>query len=157
MLPGLSPNQLLPLRTITTLFWVAALAMLTGCAESEYPVAPVSGIVTLHGKPLEGARVTFQPRASQGSILAGKPSIGETDRDGHYQLKTYDGFDGAVIGTHRVSISTYRKKPAGGKSMDIVVLAEERVPAPYNRYSELTKEVPSSGLSDCDFHLENEY
>ncbi|QDU90820.1 hypothetical protein Pla175_42330 [Pirellulimonas nuda] len=140
-------------RTAPVVVALLAVGLSAGCSKPDFAVAPVAGTVTLGGEPLAGALVTFQPRASEGGILAGRPSVGETGPDGRYQLETYDGYEGAVVGTHRVSISTFRKKAAEGDSSSVVVIAEERVPARYNRQSELSVEVPSSGLGDCNFEL----
>ena len=52
----------------------AAAGFLVGCGESGPKLVPVSGTVTLNGKPLEGAAVAFQPDASlQGGLPAGEP------------------------------------------------------------------------------------
>jgi hypothetical protein len=70
---------------------------LAGCAKSGADVAPVSGRITLDGKPLEFAIVTFQP--------AGKsPASSGTDKDGRYELMYKRGVVGAPVGQSRVTI-----------------------------------------------------
>jgi hypothetical protein len=80
---------------------VAAL-LLAGCSGSGRPAtAPVRGQVTLRGKPVAGATVTF--------LCPGAPrfGVGTTDQTGNYRLTTYEPNDGAVIGTHVVTVKQY--------------------------------------------------
>jgi hypothetical protein len=71
-------------------------------AESDAAPAKVLGTVTLEGKPLAGATVTFYPDAKDG-----KKATGKTNDDGSYILKTGDA-DGAAPGKYRVTISLKR-------------------------------------------------
>ena len=73
------------------------LAALTGCAGDDR-VAEVSGTVTLDGDPIDAANVTFMPTEG------GRPAVAVTDADGNYALSTFGDKDGAVIGTHTVTI-----------------------------------------------------
>jgi hypothetical protein len=77
---------------------------LTGCGSK---LAPVSGRVTCDGKPLECAAITLSPlpenandlespRAANGGINKGRLEYVSTFRQG----------DGAIIGKHRVLITT---------------------------------------------------
>ena len=132
---------------------IVFLPLSTGCGSSEYPLAPVSGVVTLDGRPLEGARISFQPRASGGKLHAGPPSYGETDADGRFSLHTFYGNDGAVVANHRVCISTEKAKPNPDGSDNIIILAEERLPARYHNRSKLEFTVQESGTDQCNFDL----
>src|SRR5262249_28886803 len=74
-----------------------------GCGGTT--VVPVSGKVTLNGKPLAGATVTFQPYYKD-KREAGPASSGETNAQGEFTLKLAGkNVNGAVIGEHKVSIS----------------------------------------------------
>jgi hypothetical protein len=84
------------------------LMSLCGCSEQE--LAPVSGLVTVDGKPIEAAQVLFM---SPGH----RPAAGESDAQGRYVLSTYATGDGAAIGTHKVTVTarpTIRVSAAGG-------------------------------------------
>ena len=145
-----SPNQ--------ACFGIALLAAVSiscasGCSPSGLPVAPVTGTITLDGKPLQGARVCFQPRSAGNALIAGGPSYGETDESGRYELATLNGMRGAVVGEHRVMISTQKKKADPEGTARVIVLAEERVPEAYHNKSTLARTVPEAGLSACDFSL----
>lgn len=76
------------------------LAALAGCSSgTETPeTAPVTGRVLDGGDPIPNASVTFMP-------TGGRPSTGMTDNDGNFELRYTVSTDGALIGTHNVSIS----------------------------------------------------
>jgi hypothetical protein len=80
-----------------------ALAAAAGCAGRHTPV-PVRGVVTLGGKPVEGATVTFY---LEGGDAEGRPATGQTDADGAFRLSTMGDNDGALPGTYRVVIAKF--------------------------------------------------
>jgi hypothetical protein len=76
-----------------------AIWTMTGCGRSDLPeLGSVTGTVTLQGKPLADAIVTFSPEN-------GRPSKGTTDDSGRYELIYTQDAKGAMIGTHRVQIT----------------------------------------------------
>jgi hypothetical protein len=80
----------------------AALLALTfaGCGGSDRPpMGKVSGVVTLDGVPVPNASVMFIPAAG------GRPASGITDASGHFQLKTFEKDDGALLGEHKVTVT----------------------------------------------------
>lgn len=129
---------------------------LTGCSGGP-KVVPVSGVVTLDGKPLANAVVAFNPAAMPGKIEAPGPgSMAVTDEHGHFELKIIgtDGKSiGAVVGEHRVRISTADLKSGDSDAAAASQEPKERVPAKYNRNSELKFTVPASGTSEANFTL----
>jgi hypothetical protein len=130
---------------------LAIVATAAGCSSS-YPLAPVSGVVTLDGKPLAEARVAFQPRSPAGQANAGPGSYAKTDDAGRYRLKTITGVDGAVVAVHDVSISTFQGKADPG-SDGLEVVRPELVPARYALRGALTFTVEAKGSDTADFHL----
>lgn len=72
------------------------LPLMAGCGGSSTH-APVAGVVTLNGKPIADAAVSFIPDSG------GRPAIGSTAADGSYQLKCKEKV-GAKIGPNRVAI-----------------------------------------------------
>ena len=70
-----------------------------GCAPTSF--VPVSGIVTLDGKPVEGAGVIFQQ--TDGKLNENNISMAATDADGKFVLVT-DEKPGAFVGQYAVSI-----------------------------------------------------
>lgn len=143
--------------TATSFFLLATLAM-TGCGGSKFDFAPVSGKILLEGEPVNNARVVFMPRASGTDAEAGPYSNGETDEQGRYELRsaTENSTRGAVVGSHRVIVST-RRSHLDPDNPDIEIIdAEERIPQPYNDYRKtpLEFDVPPEGSESADFSLE---
>ena len=83
------------LRTLALLplVWLAI-----GCGPPALKLVPVSGVVTLDGKPVAEATVMFSPEAG------GVPAVGLTDAAGRFQLTT-NGKEGALVGTHQVMVT----------------------------------------------------
>jgi hypothetical protein len=84
--------------------WILITVVAVGCAgsnlpEGARPTTPVTVTVTYKGAPVEGATVTF---ITQGDPPA--PAYGRTDAQGVAKMKTYIEGDGAVTGTHKVTI-----------------------------------------------------
>lgn len=92
---SLKENLLKYCRTVVA----AVLLLVFGCNKGGPQVAPVHGHVTLDGKPLANADITFQPVGSE------RPSTARTDPEGKYQLMYKRGESGALVGQHRVRIS----------------------------------------------------
>jgi hypothetical protein len=85
------------MQTARFLFCALAVTLLVGCSNSSTTVAPVNGRITLDGKPLQFAIVTFQPEGKSAAS-------GGTDKDGHYVLMYKRGVMGAPVGMNRVTI-----------------------------------------------------
>ena len=124
-----------------------------GCGSA---IAPVSGKVTIDGKPAAHVDVTFMPIAPEGSIEAGVSATGKTNENGEYTLKASNGKPGAQVGMNKVSIvsvaahvgegDTDQRTPRGG------LKPQYRIPAKYNDKSKLTFEV-KPGQNSADFPL----
>ena len=84
--------------------WLCLFVALTGCgrAASDRPkLIPVSGTVTLDGKPLSGAVVQFIPTGS----TRGNGASGCADKAGKYELTAARGGKGTPVGEYRVVIA----------------------------------------------------
>jgi len=94
------------MKTIrSTCCGLSALALaigIVGCSR-EVPLAPVSGIVKLNGKPINNVRVDFNPDPDNGTT--GRGSTGNTDQDGKFTLTHDDGREGAIVGHHRIVLT----------------------------------------------------
>lgn len=119
------------------------LSLVTGCGKS---LSEVSGTVTLDDKPLEDAFVEFSP-------TSGRPSVGRTDEDGHYQLEYSTSKSGVEAGDHTVRIGTYQEASIDMKTGEPTAKVEEIVPEKYNRETTLTAHV-KPGKNDIDFKLD---
>jgi len=118
------------------LYWLADSVM--GTKRPLPPLAAVHGTVTLDGRPLIGADITFHPvDAKSKSQLAS--SIARTDDDGNYTLQYLADVPGAVIGKHRVAVD---KRDTGNRPL---------IPARYILGSDLVKDVePGSNTIDLE-------
>jgi hypothetical protein len=101
--------------------WLA-MVNVAGCDDGPQ-MAPVTGKVLYNGKPLEFGSVTFQPPR-------GQSARGKVQSDGSFSLSTYRPGDGAVVGSHKVSITCYESqrravaKGAGEQSLGKLLIPE---------------------------------
>jgi len=77
-----------------------------GAANESVETAPVSGTVTMDGKPLAGATVNFTTEKFASS--------GTTDAEGKYELPT-----GAAVGDNKVFISKWKGGRAPSDESDV--------------------------------------
>jgi len=74
------------------------------------PLGQVSGVVTLDGKPVAGAIVTFAPQkreyktSKNAKGMGLRTAAGVTDAEGHYTLYYVEGVRGTFLGSNQVSI-----------------------------------------------------
>jgi hypothetical protein len=90
------------------MLWACGLLTLTGCGG--FTLIPVSGKVTLGGKPLKGGGVSFVPDASRENN-ARVSCVGRIDSQGRYTLSTTgvkgsDSGKGAPLGWYKVILLT---------------------------------------------------
>jgi hypothetical protein len=91
-----------------------ALLVLGGCGASGPKTAPVRGTVTYQGKAVPYGTIMFQP-------ADGPAAVGQI-QDGAYVLKTFKDGDGAVLGSHKVTVISLKDQSN--------VLPEHRNPLP---------------------------
>lgn len=129
---------------------VFAPLLLVGCGGESYKIAPVSGRITINGKPLAKASVTFSPVAVGGNLEPGPSSSGKTDADGRYTL-TLIGKDGAgaVVGKHKVRIAMLDETDT---SIDLPDKTRQ-LPLKYNGQTTLVIEISAGGTDKADFDL----
>ena len=129
-----------------------------GCGSkgSHLPkTVPASGVVTLDGKPVDGAQVVLVPPPGGGTTGAS----GVTDSSGRFSLRAYVDKDGAIPGTYQAQVSkTIQVKVEGAKgTLDggDPVRFEYAVPAKYTGFktSGLTVTIPDTGNRDINLAL----
>ena len=119
---------------------------IAGCQlESPAPpkgprLAPVTGVVTLNGKPLERANVKFESFESA-------VSTGLTDADGRYELRYVGNEIGAPIGGHIVRIEM-EYRPYFDKERP------KPLPVRYNEESQVKVRV-KDGQNEYNFDLQS--
>lgn len=125
-----------PTRRICALLGVIGLFSLgLGCSGGENlpPVYPASGTVLLNGAPLEGATVVFRDAAG-----TARPATAVTDAQGNFRLSTYGTKDGAVAGSHIVTVSKNVSTSGSNESVSM----EEAVEAGSQDAPKVSSEVP---------------
>src|SRR5262249_34893691 len=130
----MTPNTIRPSRVFVALTLLSALCV-AGCSR-EPERGPVSGVVTLDGKPLPNVMVVFVPDAERGT--PGQRSVARTDKDGRYVAFTDKDQEGASVGVHRVSLYDPLAIPIPEGSLmarEMKVTPPSRVPKAYTNVS----------------------
>ena len=133
------------------------IASLIGCGSQPtgdvLPTVGVSGTLTYKGKALEYHQVTFVPSDGQ------RPAAGVSDENGKFTLGTNRPGDGAIKGTHNISI-TYVGPPNDDPEFGMNEFAappppKVKIPRKYAdpKKSDITIEVPDGGLTDVIIEL----
>jgi hypothetical protein len=158
--------------SVASFFLSCSLCALAAGCGSGYKYSPVSGRVTIDGKPVANLRISFQPTGSSRDLKPKDPAASEqdpnynltpgpgsaakTDAEGRYTLRVVgeDG-EGAVMGRHRVRISQNsggedELHPGGGGGGGLA----ELLPPKYNSETELTFEV-KPGPNEANFELKS--
>jgi len=123
-----------------------------GCGKGD--TIPLRGTVTLDGRPLANASVSFLAQDPRG-----RDALGSTDADGVFRLSTFEPGDGALPGRYKVVV-----QPAAASAVNVVAATPGEIldapraggpsaPSPVTlppRYSRpdqtiLEQEVPASG------------
>jgi len=77
-----------------------------GCQGSSLPgLAPVSGVVTLDGNPIDGATVVFIPR----DFSTQRNAFALTNTSGSFRMTTVKENDGVLPGTYIVTVTKHEK------------------------------------------------
>lgn len=89
--------------------------------QNAKPTTPVSGVITVDGKPGFGVQVTLVPA---GGIDVANPtvSVGEADKDGRFRISTYGGDDGAPPGEYTLTFQWFDRsvvRIGGGDPKDM--------------------------------------
>jgi hypothetical protein len=135
------------------LFVQLSLSMLlfAGCRPNGYAelgLVDVSGTVTLDGQPLPNANVVFEGDDK-------RTATGVTDAAGKYKLMYDSETPGAMPGAKTVRITVADVGVEGGGAAEGAASAgKERIPARYNRQSELKADV-STSRKTFDFDLKS--
>ena len=115
-------------RRLTSFVWPLAISslLLSGCQKSDRPpLGRVTGTITLDGRPLAGAGISFQQEGFH-------PSLGRTDTEGRYTLVYLRDVEGAVLGRHEVKIDVIPGQEGA---------PQRRLPDCYHARTQLSAEV----------------
>jgi hypothetical protein len=124
------------LVSLAAALWVVAL---TGCQRDGYGelgLVEATGTVTLDGKPLPKAKVSFEGDDK-------RSAVGTTDAAGRYVLMYDSQTRGTTPGKKTVRITLVEAGEGGGAAEGAAAL-KEPIPPRYNRQSELKADVSAS-------------
>lgn len=110
--------------------WVLGCFSLLGCGVSHPDTVAVTGEVFHNGQRVDGANVVF---TSEGPL-----ATGITDAQGKFTLRTFSDGDGAIAGTHRVTITKNVSDPS---------TPENPYPVPKNMLPVNYAQADTSGLT----------
>jgi Carboxypeptidase regulatory-like domain len=140
--------------------FTATLLFTSGCGND---LTAVSGKVTMDGKPLPNAIVTFFP------VKEGGSATGQTDDTGSYKLIGVLG-EGLKPGSYKVAVTTAQTAVAESSDIDMnspeylalssgvgmesvmTKAPKEPIPAKYNSSTEIVKEI-TAGTTQIDLEL----
>ncbi|WP_425399474.1 hypothetical protein [Aeoliella sp.] len=77
---------------------VVVLAASVGCQNNHEGIVPVSGTVTIDGKPLTVGQVRILAKDH-------RPAMGRIQPDGSFTMSCFELSDGAPMGTHLATVS----------------------------------------------------
>jgi hypothetical protein len=136
----------------------ALLGLFPGCGGGPRFV-PVSGVVTLNGKPYDKAAVSFQPIGTSDNPYPGRGSSAYTDENGKFVL-TSDNHRGAVVGKHLIRITTRGATPVsagepgiGSSDAAPANRSGDPIPLEWNWQSAKEFEVPPGGTDKANFDI----
>jgi hypothetical protein len=126
-------------------FIMAAVIPLLGCGQRVKSV-PVSGRVTIAGKPLADVAVNFSPMT--GGQADAYAAYGKTDQEGRFILRLADNDQsGATAGMNRV---TFHESTGAAESDGPAPMTPLKLP-PKARDGTMAYEVPAAGTADANF------
>lgn len=96
-------SRLFVMGALKYLMLVPCLSLL-GCGEAGVKLIPVSGVISLEGKPLPNVSVSFRPDESKGNKQGGYLPVGNADQAGKFTLTTTSG-PGAPAGWYKVVVT----------------------------------------------------
>lgn len=77
---------------------ILLLAATVGCGDQHPGIVPVSGRVTIDGKPLTVGQIKVMPKGH-------RPSLGAIDETGRFTLSCFEIGDGVLTGTHLATVA----------------------------------------------------
>jgi hypothetical protein len=130
------------------------LLLVAGCGERPtvaeiVKTVDAQGVLTYQGKTLENYQIIFHP---PGNL---RPAAGRTDAAGRFKLGTNKTGDGAVPGTHRVTVTYVGPEVNVAPGDEFKELPPPKVPEKYAspESSDITQEIPPGGTTDLKIDL----
>lgn len=101
-------------RRIARAVAVVCLVVATGCGQKAPKFVAVKGVLKINGEPASNVSIRFLPDSQKGTM--GPSSGAITDEQGNFVLICDNGKEGAVVGSHRVTLDDLNvDRPAQGQ------------------------------------------
>ncbi len=126
------------------------LGMSAGCGPKvERPkVYKATGVVKLGGKPVADALVMFTPES-------GRPATAKTNSGGEFSLTTFNTNDGALAGTHTVTVkSTVAAEVVSNSPEELKKIADAAASVPLNYGDPKTSGLSNTVTAEGPNHFE---
>lgn len=137
-------------------FWIGFVALClfaTGCGDRlpKLEIAPVSGVATLGGKPLENYRIYMYVADND----VQEPATARIDSEGKFTMSTRSPGDGAAVGKNKVFFRYDPPAPEGVDGPWTPPPPKVSLPAKYTEAdsSGIEIDVTRSGLTDHKIEL----
>ena len=128
-------------------FSCALLPLAAGCSEGNFPVRPAKGNVVCSGRPVTIGSVSFVPIGEAGTLETGKAASATIGPDGNFVLTTFNRFDGAIVGKHRVQ---YTSSEEDGSDEDGDQVKDPDSPEGATRAKELSRKNQAQKNALCE-------
>ncbi len=113
-----------------------------GVIRKKVPVFPTSGTLSLDGKPLAGATVTFYT-LNKDTMKYSQVCDSLTDADGKFRMSTYGPFDGAPVGEYRVTVAVTGKGYYDGEKPEKSLIPAKYAKPDTTGLNAMTKDAPN--------------
>lgn len=111
------PSRVRALRLLRVVCGAAALLPIGGCGDGRLPRKPVSGRVTVEGKPAAGAIVVLHPVAGTAAAEAERVRPTATcERDGSFVVGTWELADGVPAGRWKATVQWFVAESASAET-----------------------------------------
>lgn len=126
--------------------WLLVIAICAaGCTKSDNPKTyPVTGKVTYRGQAVANGIVLLTPDEN------GHAATGNLEKDGTFELTTFQKGDGAVPGKYQVAVQVF---PAEGAGLPGAEFAGKPPPVP-RKYMSADSSGLTAEIKESDNHLE---
>jgi hypothetical protein len=131
-------------RRLPSLVVALAWVLLPGCGgEKNDPTVPISGTVSVGGKPVAKGTIHFHPDK-------GRPATGFI-KDGRFTLTTYVDGDGGIAGQNKVALEVLEEVPTKGGDTNWKSLIPQKFMDPFQ--SGISIDVPQSGYKNLEIDI----
>ena len=146
-------ERIIRMRHAFIIYCVVAAMLSLGCNRNGLRYAPVTGTITVDGKPIGRAEIVLS--CEEATVRPRPTTRGVTDNAGNFVLRSLTPdkqlIKGAVVGRHHITVTTriLELDSRGGTR----VVREELLGSEYTKGEALTVDVPPEGIEGLRLDL----